>query len=677
MTRQTGVSVLSLLACAGAAVAQPTIDGVFDAATEASVYGGIRWTNPNPTSFGDNSAGRFNGGVFGDPQNVTRGVELRIPLASLGLTGTSTFRLTGWVNSGDRSFMSNQTIAGPRIDSTNFGNPPTDFSNATDFPGGGDVTVNLASAPVGTPTLDGNLDGGTAGTQYSRVFLQTNFTGFGNETDGTIDGSGPNGGGSEIDAVYVARDATNLYLFIAGNLEANGNAIDLYFDTQSGGESVLSGASFGSGGFIPNAQTGNTFDTGFGADFVASVAIFNGTDVAGYLGTVGGEVFFLGQATGFGAANALAGGDAAAPTGVAIAVDNSNIAGVLGSPGNPTPVSPDADWAYGSELNNVRAGISGGRLNIFVGGNAEVNFNKIVFFIDSVAGEGQNILRTDNVDISFGGLNRQGGLIFDEGFAADYWFNVNNGVDGGNGNLINFADAATLRTNGPDLDLFSLLPLDAGCFFGGGITDGSGNDLPGARQLIDFSGPRLDIQDGFTTSLFSEFAPQTARDAQGGGSATAGRLQVAINNSNVGGVTSDSADPAAVNAVSTGFEISIDLAELRWNGTDPILLTGWVASGDFGFVSNQVIAADAVGTDNLGTTSAINFTLIPGEQYIDLTADEACPADFNGDTVPGDIFDLFDFLAALDNGLDFNGDTSPADIFDLFDFLAVLDAGCP
>ncbi len=54
-----------------------------------------------------------------------------------------------------------------------------------------------------------------------------------------------------------------------------------------------------------------------------------------------------------------------------------------------------------------------------------------------------------------------------------------------------------------------------------------------------------------------------------------------------------------------------------------------------------------------------------------------CPADFNGDTTPGDIFDLFDFLSALDGGLDFNNDTSPADIFDLFDFLAVLDQGCP
>ncbi len=56
---------------------------------------------------------------------------------------------------------------------------------------------------------------------------------------------------------------------------------------------------------------------------------------------------------------------------------------------------------------------------------------------------------------------------------------------------------------------------------------------------------------------------------------------------------------------------------------------------------------------------------------------EPCPADFNADTTPGDIFDLFDFLAALDTGLDFNGDTTPADIFDLFDFLAVLDQGCP
>ncbi len=80
----------------------------------------------------------------------------------------------------------------------------------------------------------------------------------------------------------------------------------------------------------------------------------------------------------------------------------------------------------------------------------------------------------------------------------------------------------------------------------------------------------------------------------------------------------------------------------------------------------SVVITDADGTR---TTASVEYTVCAQTQ--------PCPADFNGDTVPGDIFDLFDFLAALDNGLDFNGDTTPADIFDLFDFLAVLDAGCP
>lgn len=52
-------------------------------------------------------------------------------------------------------------------------------------------------------------------------------------------------------------------------------------------------------------------------------------------------------------------------------------------------------------------------------------------------------------------------------------------------------------------------------------------------------------------------------------------------------------------------------------------------------------------------------------------------ADYDLDTLPGTIFDLFDFLEDLDAGLDFNADGSPADIFDLFDFLEGLDRPCP
>ncbi len=78
-----------------------------------------------------------------------------------------------------------------------------------------------------------------------------------------------------------------------------------------------------------------------------------------------------------------------------------------------------------------------------------------------------------------------------------------------------------------------------------------------------------------------------------------------------------------------------------------------------------------------GGLPALEFLFVGFRLASTVPPDQPCPADFNGDTVGGDIFDLFDFLAALDGGLDFNMDTSPADIFDLFDFLAVLDAGCP
>ncbi len=55
-----------------------------------------------------------------------------------------------------------------------------------------------------------------------------------------------------------------------------------------------------------------------------------------------------------------------------------------------------------------------------------------------------------------------------------------------------------------------------------------------------------------------------------------------------------------------------------------------------------------------------------------------CLADFNGDRVFGDGFDLFDFLGALDQldpRADVDGD-GLFDTFDLFSFLAALDVGC-
>ena len=678
------VSAASLCAAAGMVIAQPTTDGVFDSASEGSFYSDIIWFNNVPTGFGDNQAGDFTGGNFGNPQDVATGVEIRVPLEALGLSGSETIRISGWVNSGDRTFKSNQIIGALPIDTGNLGGAQ-DF-NAGNLAGTTQhVEANLGAIASGTRTLDGALDGGVAGSSYTRVFLTQNYTGFGNETDGTIDGSGPNGGGSEINAVYLAKDATNLYIFVAGNLETNGNGLDIYIDTGAGGQATLSGVS-GSGGFIPGGQSGLVFDTGVDANYVLSVDTFDndgdGLTVnvpRAWFGNLGASVDLAGNITGYGAAGAgtVSGGDAGAPA-LGLAVDNSNIAGVEGNPAAPTPIAPDADWAYGSELNNVRAYIDvpNNRLHVFVAGNMQANYNKLQLFFDAQPG-GQNVILNTNVDISFNGLNSNAGVVFDTGFEADYWLNINNGVDGGTSQLVRFTDAATLRTNGANLDPFFGVITDYGSFDGGAAAD---------NPVLLFDGPRVDIQDGSLGGLFAQYAPRlTAANPL---APIPELIRVAFNNSNVAGVTDSSADPAAVQAVNTGIEISIDLDELGWDGQQDILMAGWIASAGFDFLSNQVIGGLPDGSANIGTrdtdgdgTNDLDFNTIAGTQYINLSAPpvQPCLADFNNDGLVN-FFDISTFIAAF-NAQDPSADVAaPFGVFNFFDistFIAAYNAGCP
>jgi hypothetical protein len=677
-----GVCAATVAALAGAACGQVTVDGI----RSEGVYSAVLWSQNQPTGFGDNEAGEFTGGDFGDPPgDVTTGVEVCIPLATIGGAlqasgGTSAFKIAGWVNSGDRTFLSNQVIhAGDLpIDTGNIGNAP-------DFTAIGGTEHASMTARSGAIVVDGARDANYGAAQ----FLQTNFTGFGNETDGTVDGAGPNGGGSEIDAVYAATDGTNLYLFIAGNLEFNGNGLDLYIDADNNGGTGATtlGTGSGDGGFIISGQTGLKFDAGFGADFLVSVDSWNDDGDDGttpniprlWSGPVSGNIVDRGSLAGYGAGNAGAVND-----GHRLGVDNSNTAGVIGDPSQASPVAPDADWAYGSEIDNVRSYLdtANGYLYIFIAGNMEVNYNKMSLFIDCKAG-GQNTVRNDNPDISFNGLNRQADLTFDGAFAADYWLNVNNGVDGGNGNLVNYTDCAVLRTNGPIVDPFFALMADYGCYFGGPVTDGQGNPVATPTEVMDFSGPLFDEQDGFLANLYSNYAPRASADLglailTGGADPddrpASGLLRTAINNSNVGGVTEASAAGAA--GVNTGVEICIDLAELGWDGQD-ILLAGWVANGGFDFVSNQVIGG-LPAADNLGEVSKIDFNTIAGTQYVNLSAGAACAADRNGDGLL-DFFDVQNFLNAFSShnpSADINNDT----LFDFFDvqaYLNLFSAGCP
>ncbi len=117
--------------------------------------------------------------------------------------------------------------------------------------------------------------------------------------------------------------------------------------------------------------------------------------------------------------------------------------------------------------------------------------------------------------------------------------------------------------------------------------------------------------------------------------------------------------------------------------------TWFITLTPFSATNNRALIASTTGLNAVGTAAgsfrnsnfftSLNFSSsFRVSLGVEGTAgDPPCPADFNGDTTPGDIFDLFDFLAALDSGLDFNADTATSDIFDLFDFLSVLDQGCP
>ena len=673
------VSAGVLAVVAGHAVGQQTLDGVFDPANEADVYGGLLWVQDQNTSFGDNELGDFidgGSGDVGDPENVTTGVEIRVPLSILG--GAGSVRIAGWVTSADRSFMSNQIIHDGTlpIDTDNIGSFPIDFVGDARFPG-----VEWASATP-TPDVSVTVDGTLDGSYGAAAFIQTNYTGFGDNADATDQG----GGGSEIDGIYMAHDGSDLYIFVAGNLEANGNGLDLYLDTDNGstGQNPLSGGG-GAGAFVVNTQSGTGFDGTFSADYVISVnSVDNGGTIQPrlYAGDIG-AIAQVGDAPGFGPAGA---GDFGG--GFGLAINNSNTAGVIGEPvSNPdTPMAPDEHWAYGSEINNIRANVDmdANRLNIFIGGNIESNFNKLVLWFDSQPG-GQNPPRNDNIDISFNGLNRAAGLVFDGDFAADYWIDVNNG-----GELENFADLAVLRTDGPLFDpLFGVI-LDYGSFFGGLVTDREGNpisDNPDTFvvepvEVMDFSGDQIDIQDGSLGSLFSNYAPRASQLDPN--NPVPGLVQISLDNSNVDGVGAfdGGALTGAPESVNTGIELSIDLDELGWDGVQDILLAGYIADSGFGFVSNQVIGGlGATPLDSLGEVADIDFTTIAGDQFVNLFGPDigrCSPADITDDGAL-DFFDVSAFLADFNGACtpgigDFN-DSGSCDFFDVSAFLAAFNAG--
>ncbi len=102
----------------------------------------------------------------------------------------------------------------------------------------GVVSVDLNTIPAFTGIAEGVIDPAEYGG--AAVATQTCPTPY---SDQAFDPSlFSRTAGSELDALYVTNDGTNLYLGITGNIEENGNRVTIFFDNtvDAGGETFLS-----------------------------------------------------------------------------------------------------------------------------------------------------------------------------------------------------------------------------------------------------------------------------------------------------------------------------------------------------------------------------------------------------------------------------------------------------
>lgn len=658
------LSLLLLVTCR-TGEAQVTVDGTIDREVEV-----IRWVQTEPTACGDN-AQRWMPSI-GNPQSVTNGVEIRIPLTALGNPSNATpIRLGGVVVSPDYSQVSNQVIGSLLCDALPLGmarsvrfdllGNTTDNKQHVTIPGGQNVSP---------PVVDGTLDP-AYGTP---LFLQAASAGAGDSIDGQTDYAS----GSEIDAVYAIRTLTELYVFIAGNVATDGSHLMLFFDGNPGaGQNRIRGDN---GYYALNVMgddgtgDGLRFDFEVTADYCLDFSGFDPDGVGGLPATFsvtyaevltegGGRSFYCGSNVG-GAVKggALVGGQGNAPA-IRATINNANVIGVVAQRCESVP---DINQSIGSELDSVAVGIADGKLYIFVGGNLKTDGSVLNLFIDHGNSDGQNVLRADNPAGTNNMLGKLAGLRFDPEFSADDWVGIRTIRVGNSYEL--WADAAVLRSTGPRKNGGGY-PLDYTAYAGGakiGVTP------------LGFDGPRIDAQTGSVPALFTQFAPSSAGDSclvdplhpVG----TPGLLSLALDNSNVEGVHAyPDQDTSGSPYVTTGVELMIDLAELGWSGSGPLRMAGFIADPTNTIMTNQIMGTLPESVATLGPIQSVDFSAMIGSQYVF----SGCLADYDSNGFVNALdYDLF--AEAFETG-DFGADVNNDHFVNALDydlFAEAFEGGC-
>jgi len=224
-----------------------------------------------------------------------------------------------------------------------------------------------------------------------------------------------------------------------------------------------------------------------------------------------------------------------------------------------------------NELDAAYASCTAGRLYLMVTGNLEANFNKLEIFIDSKAG-GQSIFDSSGND----NAQRMDGLAFDAGFTADYHLFVRRGTDLANDQFnLDFADLGA--------QTFSAYP---DMLSGGGLagTGSTGTGVNATAILVGFDNGNV---------------------------------------AGIGGGAPNSADQTAAQAVTTGLEIGIALADLGFDGSQPLRVMVGLNNGTHDYWSNQFLGGLAAPQGNLGGDGlggytgegAIDFTTLAGDQF--------------------------------------------------------------
>jgi hypothetical protein len=269
----------------------------------------------------------------------------------------------------------------------------------------------------------------------------------------------------------------------------------------------------------------------------------------------------------------------ALPAGAAIAVSGTRSSDYGGSLATQTVntgfgknTAADGASANGSELDAAYGTIQDGNLYLFLAGNLETNFNHLNLFIDSgQGGAAQNVLTASN---STGALSAMNGLKFDKGINPNLALDINAG----------------------------------------------GSPLTGYVDQYDLVGN--------TASYLGSFTPGGAS----GAATFANGVQVALDNSNTGGVNGTSgtaADQGAANGVTTGLEVAIPLS-LLGNPTSSIHVVADINGGGNSYLSNQFLGGLPSNAGNLGTPNTVDLSSIAGNQFFTVALPEPTALAFFG-----------------------------------------------